>query len=320
MNKRLFSILICAAALLLFTVNVSADMGPKPSVVVTFEGLGDELCYGTLLSKNKSTGPASAWEGDPDTLDDPEVLDEAFNEEYGWYEDLDRDTWLAFVRYEDEDGYYFLQQGWRVDETKELAWRYYPPHDFKILLYFPESGTFAVSGACEHYAFDSYYTVNMEGVSIGGVEFDEEQSGNERYDAWLSAERSYNFKWELISLFLRIILTFAVEMLIALPFGYRERRQLALIAGVNGLTQIILNVLLNVINYSSGELLFAVMYIALELLVFALEAVIFGLLLHRLSKKEKPKAPWVAVVYALTANVVSFAVGFIISVIVPGIF
>lgn len=40
-----------------------ADLGPKPSVVINFENMSDELCYGTLLSQQPSTGPSSVWDG-----------------------------------------------------------------------------------------------------------------------------------------------------------------------------------------------------------------------------------------------------------------
>ena len=91
---------------------------------IQFEHMGDELCYGTLLSKEKSTGPASAWDG----------RTESDQKEY-----MDPGIWKIFVNYKDPDGYYFLQRSWKVSESKELAWTYYPPDDFKILLYYPET-------------------------------------------------------------------------------------------------------------------------------------------------------------------------------------
>lgn len=41
---------------------IRKDVGLKPSIHISFEGLGDELCYGTLLSKKDSIGPSSAWD------------------------------------------------------------------------------------------------------------------------------------------------------------------------------------------------------------------------------------------------------------------
>ena len=53
-------------------------------------------------------------------------------------------------------------------------------------------------------------------------------------------------------------------MLVALLFGFRQKKQLLILAVVNIITQIILNVLLNVINYNSGPLAFTFFYVLLS--------------------------------------------------------
>ncbi|MBQ8210067.1 MAG: hypothetical protein IJZ35_05750 [Clostridia bacterium] len=267
-------------------------MGPKPSVNIIFENLGDELCYGTLLSKNKSTGPASVYDGETDYA--------VHSGNYDWAV-LDYDEWKAFVDYEDADGYYFLQEGWQINETKALSWTYYPPNSFKILLYFPESGTFVTSGIYETYAFDSYFTVDVSDMSH-----------------ILVAEKSYDYTWELISLAVRIVFTIILEIGIGILFGFRNRKHLLIISGVNITTQIILNVLLNIINYSSGSMAFTAYYILFEIIVFAIEAVIFSYSLHRVTDKQIKK--YVPAVYALIANALSFGTGLLIAHIIPGIF
>ncbi|MGN1111404.1 MAG: hypothetical protein ACI4QY_07095 [Oscillospiraceae bacterium] len=302
---RIFAVLMCLITTVLLSVTASADMGPKPSVNVNFENLGDELCYATLLSRT-STGPASAWNGNES--------DARHNgNEYYSYVPYGYDVWKAFVDYEDSDGFYFLQEAWQINETKKLAWTYYPPNEFKILLYFPETNTFASSGIYERYAFDTYFTVNMEGVDLS-VDYNEQLSTNERLEAY----KSYNYRVEIMSLAARIVITILIEMALALIFGYREKKQLLLLAGVNSATQIILNVLLNIINYNSGELAFVVFYVLFELIVFAVEAVVYYILLNKLSVKQKPK--WLAVIYALVANAASFVGGMVIAQWLPGIF
>ena len=179
MKKRMYVGLFTLLFYMIFAVTAlpitaKADMGPKPSVRIQFKNMGDDLCYGTLLSKEKCTGPAQVWDG---TVRNEQL-----------YYDLDRSIWKSFVDYKDPDGYYFLQRGWTVSETGEIAWTYYPPQDFKILLYYPETGIFVSSGSYERYAFDTYYTVDMEGVQIGSVEYNENLSTNERINAY----RSYN--------------------------------------------------------------------------------------------------------------------------------
>lgn len=291
-----------------FSITASADMGPKPSVRVFFENMGDELCYGTLLSDRTSTGPSSAWDGVSESSGKYKE-----NEQYS-YVTLDYATWKAFVEYEDADGYYFLQEGWQVNETKELAWTYHPPYSFKILLYYPETETYVVSGIYERYAFDSYYTVDMDGINMGSVEYSEEMSADERIEAY----RSYNYRQELLSLAARIIITIVIEMAVALLFGFRKKKQLLVLAVVNIITQIVLNVLLNVINYNSGPWTFVFFYILFEIIVFVLEAGLYCTLLKKVS--EQPKKNWYYVLYALVANVVSFGAGYIAAQEIPGIF
>ncbi len=284
-----------------------ADMGPKPSVVVTFDGLGDEECYGTLLSKSESTGPSSVWDGTEDNAMHNE------NERF-YYLDFDYDIWKAFVEYDDLDGFYFLQEAWRINETKELAWTYYPPKEFKILLYFPKKEIFVVSDIYERYAFDSYYTVEMDGIDISSAQYNEELSGDVRIEAY----RSYDYVNELLSLFIRILITIAIEMLIALAFCFREKLQLVVLAIVNSATQIILNVLLNIINYNSGEVAFLRCYVFYEIIVFVIEAVVLSIVLNRVRTKKKAK--WFITLYAFIANLVSFLVGVFLAQWLPTIF
>ena len=285
--KKILSLLLCIAVFLSIAVTASADIGPKPSVRITFEGVenGTEY-YGTLLSERKSTGPASAWDGVPGHEDH-------YNYSY--------ELWKIFADYTDTDGYYFLQEVWDCTETNQLNWTYYPPSPFKILLYFPNTDTYYVSGIYERYAFDSYYTVNLSDLSSDSI----------------TAEESYNFTWEIISLLARIVATILLEIAIAFIFGYREKKALRFIAVVNIITQIALNVALNIINYNMGSMAFTFFFIIMEIAVFALEAVIFALLLKRFTAKSD-KARSTA--YAFAANAASFAIGLWLSHIIPGIF
>ena len=307
-TKVLTMFLCTVMVIMIFPITANADMGPKPSVRVTFENLGDEECWGTLLSSKESTGPSSAWNGKEE--------DAQHNENpngYYSYQKFGYDVWKAFIDYAENDDFYFLQEAWQINETKELAWTYYPPNEFKILLYFPETGEFSVSGVYERYAFDSYFTVNMDGVKLS-VDYNEELSSDERINAF----KSYNYTVEIVSLVARIIITILIEMAIALLFGFRKKKQLLLLIGVNAATQIILNVLLNVINYNSGELAFVVFYILFEIAVFVIEAILYCTIMKKIS--EQPKKNWFYVLYALIANAVSFGAGFVVAQMLPGIF
>ena len=289
MKRKVFAFLLCFVLVMAMPITARADMGPKPSVRIEFTGIEGETYYGTLISLRDSTGPASAWNGNPD---------------YAHYHPGDEgyDIWLKFVEYQDTDGYYFLQEWWDCSDTNQLNWTYYPPTPFKILLYFPETDTFYVSPVYERYAFDSYFTVDLSAYDTDTI----------------MAHQSYDYTWEIISLITRIILTIALELGIALLFGYREKKVLGFLAVVNILTQVTLNVALNIINYNSGALTFTFSYVLFEILVFAIEAVAYAALLKKFSSKEQKKGR--AVGYAFIANAASFALGLWLAHIIPGIF
>ncbi len=285
-QKKILAFLICIImAVSMLPLWASADIGPKPSVSVTIEGAAGETYFATLLSERKSTGPASAYDGS-----------------YARYtaDDEEYDIWEKFVAYEDCDGYYFLQEFWDCTGKDSFRWGYYPPDPFKILLYFPEQDVFVSTGIYERYAFDTYYKVGLEDFEV------------------VSVEKNYDYTLEVVNLMVRILITILVELLLALLFGFRSKRQLALLTGINVSTQIILNVLLNIINYNKGYFAFVFYYILLELLVLTIEAVVYGAVLRR--EKYGTVSKTRAIAYAFVANAVSFGAGLWIAQQVPGIF
>ncbi|MBR6527296.1 MAG: hypothetical protein IKT45_05065 [Lachnospiraceae bacterium] len=291
--------------ILLFTMlptTAVADIGPKPSVEIQFTGVEEGVTYyATLLSYHKSTGRASAWDGNP--LDSKEG----------------DPIWKAFVDYKDSDGYYFLQEYWDCTGKDQFRWGYYPPTPFKVLCYFPETDTYAVSEIYERYAFDTYYKVDLSEVSV------------------LKAKKNYDYTWETISLVARIVITILLEMGLAMMFGYRHKKQLRFLAAVNIVTQILLNILLNVLNFRIGHWAFVFYYVLLELLVILMESILYVLVLPKMSlsitkdrieavetgkKVSVPKTiqKRYTVIYAVVANVASFAIGLLVARLVPGIF
>ena len=284
-----FLLLFVLLLTVLLPVTAWADTGPKPSVQVTIKGLGDAPCYATLLSEQKSTGPTGVWSGNDDEIH--------HNNTY----EFDRAIWDAFTSYEDPDGFYFLQWSWQVNETKQFRWGYYPPSTFKILLYFPEQNQFYTSGICERYAFDSYFTIDVSDRSPTQP---------------LKAAKSYDYTLEILSLLARTVITIALEIGIAWLFGFRSKEELKVLVIVNVITQVALNVALNIVNYNYGQQLFVWAYFGYELLVFIAEAIAYCIFLERVSGKRLRRY----IGYALIANTVSFAAGFAIAKLIPGIF
>lgn len=315
------------------TMKASADTGPKPSVRVTFENMGDELCYGTLLSKTPSTGPTRAWDG---TEDGKPI-----------FNGVKETVWRAFTEFKDEDGFYFLQWFRRADENKALNWTYYPPQTFKILLYYPDratksgaadnsagastrdsettaaSGAFCVSDVLKRYAFHSYYFVDMRNVqseTIGTI-------------AKISATQGYDYSAEILGFFVRFIITLGVETLLALAFGLRTKRAFLTVLAANGVTQIALNILLNVqLHFNNVYGVFPLYFFA-ELFVFVAEAALYCFILGKRknggengSADENGGKAAIAyskkrlILYAFTANLISFCIGLPLAILLPAVF
>lgn len=325
-------VLFAPAFLRTETMKASADTGPKPSVRVTFENMGDELCYGTLLSKTPSTGPARAWDG---------------TEDGKFYEGADEAVWRAFTEFKDEDGFYFLQWFWRTDENKALNWTYYPPQTFKILLYYPDratksgaadnsaggatrdsettaaSGAFCVSDVLKRYAFHSYYFVDMRNVqseTIGTI-------------AKISATQGYDYSAEILGFFVRFIITLGVETLLALAFGLRTKRAFLTVLAANGATQVALNILLNVQMHFNNVYGVLPLYFFAELFVFVAEAALYCFILGKRknggengSADENGGKAAIAyskkrlILYAFTANLISFCIGLPLAILLPAVF
>ncbi len=277
-------------AVLLLPTSAYADMGPKPSVQVTFENMGSELCYATLLSKEPSTGPFSVWDGNEEHID-----------MYG----SDEKIWRAFVEYNDSDGYYFLQWVQQCNETKKIAWTYYPPQKFKILLYYPDSGAFVSSEICEGYAFDSYFSVNMEGINIGSTQ------------RTLSVDKNYDYGGEILALAVRIVITVLIEIGFALLFRLREKKVFLTVLFTNVITQILLNVSLNLIDFFLGSLSLYFLFFLLEFAVFVLEFVVYVLVFAKVSETKIPV--WKTLLYTFVSNAVSCGIGFVAALLFPAI-
>lgn len=326
-------VLLAPAFLRTETMKASADTGPKPSVRVTFENMGDELCYGTLLSKTPSTGPARAWDGTEDG-------------KY-FFNGADETVWRAFVEFKDEDGFYFLQWFWRADENKALNWTYYPPQTFKILLYYPDratksgaadnsaggatrdsetaaaSGAFCVSDVLKRYAFHSYYFVNMAEIAdnTGGAAIP------------LPVTQGYDYSAEILGFFVRFIITLGVETLLALAFGLRTKRAFLTVLAANGATQVALNILLNVQLHFNNVYGVLPLYFFAELFVFVAEAALYCFIFGKRKNggvsgsadENGGKAAIVyskkrLILYAFTANLISFCIGLPLAILLPAVF
>ena len=285
-KKRLFSLLACFALALAVPFAVFADIGPKPEVTVQTSGLSED-CWVTLLAEQTSIGPWNLAGSEP-----PE-----------WFAAEEHPAWEAFAAFEDGDGYHFLQWQAQVKDAAPATWSYMAPKHFKILFWFPESGSYAVTEKLDRYAYSAVYRVDFSGFDPAAGEVQT-----------VTARKNYDYAGEALGLAARFVLTLAVELVIALPFGYWKRQHLRVLLIANLATQLALNLALNLTTYYSGWLAMWLLYPLLELAVFIVEAVVFRLAFKPEGGKGHP------VLYAFVANAASYAFGLWLGNLVPELF
>ena len=296
-ERRLKKLCLVFLLLSLFCLPVHADVGPKPSVTITLEGVEGRECWGTLLTPQRSTGPYSAASA-------PDIPEEA--------EPGEREAWEQFFRLGEEsrEGLYFLNY---VDDCSDgrFSWTYYPPSEFQLVLWFPDTRTLLVSERESRYAFDSYFTFSLKEIILA----EGEQTG-------LPMARSYPYGGELLALLGRVALTVGIELLIAWEVGFRSRWQRKIILTANLVTQGLLNLGLNLYTYFCGDLVgmpaifMTPVYVLAELLVVAVELILYRRLLAGREGMSRDRVT----AYTWAANLLSLIVGYLLSFLLPGMF
>ena len=280
---KLFFVITCIASLFI-VINVKADSGPKPFLEITFVNMPYEEYSVALLAKEKSTGPYHRVDKD----------DSEFNEYYNGLNNIEK----KFYDYEDVDGYMYIG-GYKTlkDGNNVYRWNYYPPHDFKILVYIEETDTLIISNeAYSRYAFSSYFTASYADGTIHSV------------------QPSYNYTKEILNLISRVLITIIVEVGLAFLFKY-HRKSILIIIGTNVATQILLNVLINLDVYKYGWISAIGLLMLVELIIVIIEILIYVFVLPIFEREQgvddyglKGKG----IIYGFVANLASLFIGFLI--------
>ena len=287
--RRISMVLILMAALGIYAF---ADFGPKPSVVVEFENAGDQEYYVTLVAKEDKLGsPYSRVTAE----DQPETDDIAI--------------WNRLVAYEDPDGMVFAGNVQKLTGDGAYVWGYYPPSEFRVLIYFPDTDLFVESSEIlEQYAFDSYYQMDFNDLP---------ENWNDAVAA-IPVTRKYNLLWQIAAFLLRLAVTVAVECLLAVLFGFKGKRQMLLVLAVNCATQLAMNLL--ILDESVGLFVFYVLqYALIEVGVILAEGLVYCLALPKLVTPEQNRNIH-PIAFAFFGNVASFLLGFLLSNWFPMLF
>ena len=251
MGKRILALLAVFLFALLTALPVSADMGPKPSIVLTVINAPDEKYYIDLLY-------SKSWHRTADDKEIAEILENA--------PESDREMMRTIVEYVSEDGMTarlgspISDMFTHSDSKGEYKFDYSSiPDEFRVIIV-TESGKIILSDVCNKKAYNAAVTYDAKTGDI-----------NEQASGYIKP---------LISKFaFTCFVTLFVEALIFEFDGYKfsEGKNLAVFLLTNFLTQLLL--------YFGIETV-GIRFAFAEFGVVAVEALIYSLLLTPKNPKK----------------------------------
>ncbi len=252
-HPKPFVLLWLALALLLTPATALADYGPHGRATVVFHGLEQEEYWATLLS-TQDIFPNGYIYQDGGT----KKIDEA---------DSSGQVWEKFQAYQDLDGYQFLQFYEDCSDSDSLEWSYYPPPNFKILLYLPEKDSYVLCG-------DTYSSVLL-GCTYSVTVNTRAIKPHTTVTNATVVTRQYDSLWQGLRFAFRCFVTILLELWVAAQFGYTLFHQRRVIVRTNIATQLALNILLNFAFSRLNFLMFLALYALLECGIVAVEAWVY---------------------------------------------
>ena len=136
------------------------------------------------------------------------------------------------------------------------------------------------------------------------------------FDGEMQVTQAHSFAARLGALVFRIAMTIAIELLIAIAFGFKAKKHILIILAVNILTQLLLNVLL--LGYQPIFMFYVIQYAGAELIVLLAEASVYTLSFKKIDEYAATRKRIIP--YAIVANTASFVLGYLISLLMPEFF
>ncbi|HHV28348.1 hypothetical protein [Acetivibrio mesophilus] len=264
-------LLIIILLMIFLPLTASADIGPKPSLHIIAENMPDGVCYLDLLVNY------TLEHGRPNISDeakyDPKMLDilKKYNVD-GWRPAMVTGTRVPMF-------------GDIICDVKDgkctMNFTYVGvPDEFKIIVVTADGRT-VVSNVVNRKAFDS--TVNFD------------------FMTGEAAEHS-----AILSYFLQFLFTcsgtLVIEGIVLLLFRFNLKRNYKPFVAINVFTQILLGLAIFTMMYREGIMAALWVYVPFELIILMIEACLFVKFLKQHSETRR-------VLFAVVANIVSFAVG-----------
>lgn len=207
---------------------------------------------------------------------------------------FDYESWLKYeehrveyhpiMEYKDDEGFKWMTKYYECNGDSEIKFTYYAPSEFKLVIY-KDNELYKVTEITEMYAFRSYFKMDFTKEAI-------------------KIKTTYPYIRETLRFILRVVLTLLIEVGLFFVFYLYTKRNLKVVLIVNVITQVLLNIIINICTYTSGELTALLILILIEMAIFIIEPVLFAILM-----KKKNKI--LIILYALIANFLSFILGFL---------
>lgn len=277
---------ILTSVLLLLTINfcpttIFADVAPKPSLEIIVKGIDNENYWLDLLVTDEST--------------------------YSWLELTDEELGMVkkLAEYVDEEGFHpALLVGTRVplngelkgdknsDNTYSHNFSYVGTPEFFKIAILTEDDTLIISDLIHRKHFNSIVEFDLEDEILQG---DIILSAGEVKEIIPINRMSLGF----IS---KLILTLAIEIGIALLFGFTIKNSGKTLLKTNLLTQILLNIAILWMGLSYGMLTALLIFIVMEIFIILFETIIYIKYLTEKSKRRR-------ITYGVLANTASLMIG-----------
>lgn len=295
MKRRFSHVLIGILLIAIFTTYpliVKADMGPKPLITINFENFSEDIIYVAFYSQDNLVSPVKTG----DTNQVPVDIQE------------------KFAGYTDSNNFGYCEEIWIVTKEKSrLFYSYMTPNVFKIVVYYPQADKFYESDINNKYAYLASYKADLAKVEYHNI----------RLDYHIKTFSESFFKDGLV---VNMILTLIIELGIAFLFNIRAKKDIGIIILTNIFTQLLLDFRIYQINKTSGGPAVLVAFIVMEIIIFAIEIVIYEIFISDSFTKVKledgreniyeAKTNRVKpVLYALAANFASLFIGLIVSIV-----
>lgn len=271
MKKERILSLIIFITILFYPLTAYADMGPKPSIHVTFEGLNNRTVYASFFALEGGPSPVSY--GDIGTV--PEEITQ------------------KFLDYSENETARFVEDIWIINEEKKtMKCGYMPPRKYKLVVYIPDENVMLESDFYTRKIFEEKYTTDLSTVS-GKLTL---------------VHVAYDWKSNILSVLKRIVLTVAIELAIAFLFKIKGTKSILVIVITNVITQLFLNICLLRKEYmSGGGMYYMFIYFIIEIAIFITEAIVYA---NALKKTNNPPVGIAkAVAYSFVANFITFMAG-----------